>query len=352
MTRDKQAEILVVDDDPQNRQVITIMLKAEGYKVTEAANGHAAMAEVARHAPDLILLDIMMPDMDGFEVASRIKQDPATQSIPIIMVTALEDAESRLKALNLGAEEFLTKPVNRAELWVRVRNLLRLKEYGDFLKHHNQLLEDQVAQRTHQLQESYIQTLKVLGVAAEYKDEETGHHILRIAEYSRHLAERLGMGTEFCDTIHHASPMHDIGKIGIPDAILLKEGPLNESEWPIMKTHCEIGARILRHGTSPYLDMAAEIALAHHERWDGTGYPKGLAGEAIPLSAHIMAICDVYDALRSRRPYKPPFEHEKALEIILTGDGRTHPGHFDPAVLDAFKRSIDAFREIYASMAD
>ncbi|MEW6132504.1 MAG: response regulator [Pseudomonadota bacterium] len=352
MTPGKQAEILIVDDDSRNRQLISVMLEAEGYKVVEAASGQAALEQVARQSPDLVLLDIMMPGMDGYEVASRIKQNPATQSIPIIMITALEDSNSKLRALNLGAEEFLTKPVNRAELWVRVRNLLRLKEYGDFLKHHNRILEEQVAQRTSQLQQSYIQTLRVLGVAAEYKDEETGNHIQRIAEYSLHLSERLGMDGDFCDTIHHASPMHDIGKIGIPDAVLLKPGKLLDHEWDIMRTHCEIGASILRRGESPYLGMASDIALSHHERWDGSGYPQGLAGEAIPLPARIMAICDVYDALRSKRPYKPALEHEKSLEIILTGDGRTQPGHFDPAILDAFRRSADTFREIYAGRED
>ena len=349
---DKQSEILLVDDDERNRMVITALLETQGYRVTEVASGEAALNQIAQRAPDIILLDIMMPGMDGYEVASRIKQNPATQTIPIIMITALEDTDSKLRALNLGAEDFLTKPVNRAELWVRVRNLLRLKEYGDFLKHHNRLLEEQVTQRTAELQKSYIQTLKVLGVAAEFKDEETGNHIQRIAEYSIHLARQLGMDEVFCDTIYHASPMHDIGKIGIPDAVLLKQGPLDADEWKIMKTHCEIGASILMRGESPYLEMASEIALSHHERWDGTGYPRGLAGENISLPARIMNICDVYDALRSKRPYKPAYEHDKALEIILGGDGRTNPGHFDPAVLDAFRRSADAFREIHARKAD
>lgn len=352
MSTSMPAEILVVDDDSRNRLVLLTLLEAEGYKVVEAADGQAAMAHIAQHAPDLILLDIMMPEMDGFEVARRIKQDPATQDIPIIMITALEDSNSKLRALNLGAEEFLTKPVNRAELWVRVRNLLRIKEYGDFLKRHNLILEEQVAQRTSELQKSYLQTLKVLGVAAEFRDEETGRHIQRIAEYSRHLASLLGMSSEYCETIYHASPMHDIGKIGIPDTVLLKPGSLDEREWPIMKTHCEIGARILRHGESPYLGMALDIALSHHERWDGTGYPRGLAGEDIPLSARIMTITDVYDALRSKRPYKNALPHEKALEIILNGDGRTHPGHFDPEVLNAFRRDADAFREIHDRRAD
>lgn len=347
-----QAEILVVDDDSRNRQVLITLLEVEGYKVAEAANGQAAMDYIARQAPDLVLLDIMMPEMDGFEVARRIKQDPATQDIPIIMITALEDSNSKLRALNLGAEEFLTKPVNRAELWVRVRNLLKLKEYGDFLKRHNLLLENQVAQRTSALHKSYVQTLKVLGVAAEYRDEETGRHIQRIAEYSRHLAGQLGMSSEYCETIYHASPMHDIGKIGIPDTVLLKEGPLDENEWPIMKTHCEIGARILKHGQSPYLSMALDIAQSHHERWDGTGYPNGLAGEDIPLPARIMTITDVYDALRSKRPYKAALPHERALEIILKGDGRTHPGHFDPEVLETFRRNADAFREIHDRKGD
>jgi putative two-component system response regulator len=267
-------------------------------------------------------------------------------------VTALDDRESRLRGLEAGAEEFVTKPVDRWELRVRVRNLLKLKEYGDFLVSHNRLLETQVQERTRQLVSSYHETITAMTRAASYKDEETGAHVARVSFYSVELAQALGMDAEFCDTIHYASPMHDVGKIAIPDAILGKPGTFEPHEWEIMKTHAALGVKLLQGADSPYLAMGAQIAGGHHERWDGGGYPQGLKGEAIPLPARIMQICDVYDALRSRRPYKEAFSHERSVEIILTGDGRTLPSHFDPAVLDAFRRSTLRFGNIFEEHRD
>jgi len=296
------------------------------------------------------LLDAMMPGMTGFQVATRLKSDENTRHIPIVMVTALDDHSSKLQALECGVEEFLQKPVDRAELLVRVRNLLRLKEYADFLQNHAQQLETQVRERTQQLESSYRETIFTLTRAAEHKDEETGAHVQRISHYSRELAQTIGMGTLFEDQIFHASPMHDVGKIGIPDAILLKPGKLDPGEWDIMKTHTTLGASILKGNDSPYVRMGAEIALGHHERWDGTGYPAGLRGDAIPVAARIMCICDVYDALRSKRPYKPPFTHEVALSTIMNGDGRTQPGHFDPEVLAAFGDTHARFDAIFTEL--
>lgn len=346
------AKVLVVDDEPANTKLVGAMLKPEGYRVETATSGEEALTLVARQPPDLVLLDMLMPGIDGIGVARAMKADPATQAIPIIMLTALRDRESRLAGLNAGAEDFLTKPIDRAELWVRVRNLLRLKEYGDLLADHNSRLELAVQERTAKLRASYAETIFALIRAAKHKDEETGNHVMRISAYCRHLAEVLGLDDDFTDALVHASPMHDIGKIGVPDHILFKAGSHTPEEWDVMKRHCEIGTQILGFSDSPYLRMATEVALTHHERWDGTGYPKGLAGTQIPLAGRIMAICDVYDALRSKRPYKPPFTHETAVRIITEGDGRTQPAHFDPAVLEAFRQTAGRFAEIYEQYRD
>src|SRR5581483_1122962 len=241
---------------------------------------------------------------------------------------------SRLAALNMGAEEFLTKPVDRAELWVRVRNLLRLKTYADQLAEQSRVLEQRVAERTAQLSASHLETLETLNRAASYRDEETGAHVQRITFFCVELAGALGLEASFIDAIRHSSPMHDLGKIAIPDRILMKQGPLDAVEWDIMKTHTTAGAKMLEGTDSPYLRMGRDIALSHHERWDGTGYPAQLGGEAIPLAARIMSVADVYDALRSRRCYKAAMEHEAAVAIMLHGDQRTSPEHFDPQVLD------------------
>lgn len=346
------ARILVVDDEERNRRLLVAMLEADGYTATEAADGAQALDLARQSPPDIVLLDIMMPGTDGYEVARALKLDAATKAIPVVMVTALDDHDSRLRGLEAGAEEFVTKPVNRNELRIRVRNLLRLKEFSDFLADHNRILEAQVQERTRQLSSSYRETIVTMTRAASYKDEETGAHVARISFYTVELAQALGLDADFCDTIHYASPMHDVGKIAIPDAILGKPGTFEPQEWAIMKTHAALGGKLLRGTDSPYLVMGAEIADGHHERWDGGGYPLGLAGEAIPFSARIMNICDQYDALRSKRPYKPAFTHEKALEIITVGDGRTMPSHFDPAVLAAFKGCVGRFRNIFEAHQD
>ncbi|MDZ4252413.1 MAG: response regulator [Sulfuritalea sp.] len=347
-----QATVLVVDDEPRNVKLLETLLHAEGYATIAAGNGRAALTLAAARNPDLILLDVMMPDMDGFETVARLKADPRTKAVPVIMVTALDDRDSKLRALQAGAEEFLSKPIDRADLAVRVRNLLRLKEYGDFLANHSRILEQQVKERTAQLEEAYRDTVFTLVRAAEQKDEETGHHIRRISHYCQLLAEGMDLPSDFKDMIFHASPMHDIGKIGIADHVLLKPGGFTPEEWSIMRTHCTLGASILASGTSPYTRMGAEIALNHHERWDGSGYPNGLTGEAIPLSARIMQICDVYDALRSKRPYKLPIDHVRTVEIITRGDGRVEPGHFDPAVLACFAAQAERFADIYETHID
>jgi putative two-component system response regulator len=268
------------------------------------------------------------------------------------MVTALDDRDSKLRALEAGVEEFLSKPVDRADLAVRVRNLLKLKEYGDLLAPINRVLERKAEERTRQLTASYRETISTMTRPAAYKDEETGAHVRRISYYTVDIAQDMGMDAEFRETIHHASPMHDVGKIAIPDAILGKPGGFEPNEWEIMKTHAVLGTKLLAGSESPYLAMGAAISGGHHERWDGGGYPLGLKGEAIPLPARIMQICDVYDALRSKRPCKRALDHQTSVDIIVKGDGRTMPSHFDPAVLASFERCAARFRDIYEAHVD
>ncbi|MFD1121290.1 two-component system response regulator [Methylophilus flavus] len=346
--------ILIVDDEENNRTYLDTLLTSEGYATILAQDGKMALELIQEHQPDLILLDAMMPVLNGFELAAQLKNNEATKVIPIIMITALIDRNSRMRALQCGVEEFVTKPVDRAELWIRVRNLLRLKEYNDFLTNYSRTLEVQVEERTEQLLTSYFDSMFSILRAAEFRDKETGDHIHRIAFFCKELSTELGMSPDFVDTIYHASPLHDVGKIGIPDYILLKPGPHTPDEWEIMKTHAALGHSILGNGksTSPFTTMGAEIALNHHERWNGTGYPNGIKGEAIPLSARIMIISDVYDALRSKRPYKTALSHEQTLHIILKGDGRTRPEHFDPMLLSTFAKLAERFREIYEEHAD
>ncbi len=343
---------MLVDDQPRNARLLQAQLGTEQFDFMVAQSGEESLAQLRERLPDLIILDYMMPGMNGQQVAIALKADPRTRNIPLIMLTALSDHASRMHALSAGVEEFINKPVDQAELSTRVRNLLRLKSYQDQLADHNRLLADKVAERTRQLTEAYRDTIYTMVKAAEYKDEDTGSHVQRISFFCLELSEHLGMDKAFCDLIFYASAMHDVGKIGIPDAVLLKPGSFDEAEWAMMKTHCALGAKILHKGSSPYVTMGAEIALSHHERWDGSGYPSGLVGEAISLPARIVMLCDQYDALRSRRPYKAPMSHERASAVIMSGDGRTEPAHFDPAVLAAFTQVRDRFDAIYNANID
>jgi len=359
-------KILIVDDEEPNLKLLESLLRSLGYVTDTAVNGLEAVKKTKSGMPDLILMDIMMPDMDGYEACDLIKSDPATTNIPVIIVTALSDRDSKLKGLNVGASDFLTKPIDRTELTIRVRNLLRIKEYEDFMLRHNQILEDEVKKRTFELQEamfeieraqeetkkSYIETIHRLTLAAEYRDEDTATHIKRISYYCRILSEKLRQSEAFAEKIFYASPMHDIGKMGIPDNILLKPGKLDDAEFEKIKSHTVIGAKILSNSESDFLRLGETIALTHHERWDGTGYPNRLKGEEIPIEGRIMNIVDQYDSLRSKRPYKPGFSHEKAFEIITKGDGRTMPEHFDPAVLHTFIEVADEFDKIFNGYQD
>lgn len=352
-------KILIVDDEERNLKLLKIFCDKLGYESMEAKNGKEAIDKVVKYTPDLIIMDIMMPEMDGLTATEILKKHEKASFIPIIILTALSSKEDMIMGISRGADDFLTKPLDLQEFSLRAKNHLKIKEYHDILKNNNTYLDEQVKNRTIELRDTfkrldrayteiklgYIETIQRLSLAAEYKDEETGMHIKRVNLYMNIIAEEINMNDEFTNTIYHASPMHDLGKVGIPDKVLLKNGSLTVDEWSIMTNHTLIGKQILSGSESPFLRMAAEIALTHHEKWDGSGYPKGLKGEEIPISGRIMSIADQYDALRNKRPYKPELNHDRVFEIITKGDGRTHPGHFDPLVLDAFKRTHKKFEE-------
>jgi putative two-component system response regulator len=339
--------ILMVDDEDPILEVTGEILRENGYAFHAARNGVEGFSLAVELLPDLILLDISMPVMDGFDTCRRLRANFLTRNIPVVMFTSLSDRESRVRALSLGATEFLSKPIDATELLVRVRNLLKLKKYQDFLEEHGRILEERVAERTKELREAFIETIQRLTLAAEFRDEDTYVHVHRISHYTEVLVSYFDLSPAVADLMIYASPMHDIGKVGIPDSILLKRGPLTDDEFEVIKGHTTIGARILANSRSPYLVEAEKFALYHHERWDGSGYPLGLKGEEIPIEGRILNIIDQYDALRSRRPYKEAWSHEDAMDVITKGDGRTHPGHFDPIVLSRFLEAQDRIREIY-----
>ena len=342
-----KGKILVVDDNETVRAVVAAMLEARGHEVTAVSNGQEALTVVRLGWPDVVLSDLVMPVMDGFELVSRLKADQRSAAVPVIVMTSMGDRSARIRALEAGAEDFVVKPVDETELLTRVGNYLRLKDFHSQLEDANRILEREVRHRTDELLGSNLETIFVLCRAMEFKDMNSGSHLKRISQYCCLLAERVGLEAEFIDCITHAAPMHDIGKVGVPDSILLKPGPLDEAEWEIMRQHCQMGADLLRDGHSPYLRMGAEIALCHHENWDGTGYPTGLRGKDIPLSARIMAVCDRYDALRAARPYKRAYDHAETLNVLLKGDGRSMPEQLDPELLMIFQRNSLEFDEVF-----
>jgi putative two-component system response regulator len=356
-TESRPPKVLVVDDEMLNLKLIAAMLKPQGYEVILAKDGEECLAKANETPPDLILLDIMMPGMNGFEVVTRLKQEEKFALVPVVMVTALQDVNDRVKALEVGADDFLSKPVDRMELRARVRSLLKVKAYYDHMTNYQQELESEVSRRTLEIQETNkklakaheklrgasLETIFRLSRAAEFKDEDTGAHIIGMSRISARLAEKMGLSQATVESILYASPMHDIGKIGIPDRILLKQGPLTDDEWSIMRQHTVYGGKILERSEIGFLRLGEVIATTHHEKFDGTGYPRGLSGRQIPLAGRIVAVADVFDALMSRRPYKPAFTMEQSVGIIQEGRGR----HFDPDVVDAFVADLSEIQRIW-----
>jgi len=326
--------ILVVDDTPENIDVLTGVLRPY-YKVKIALNGAVAL-KIANsdNKLQLILLDIMMPDMDGYEVCRQLKAQPATANIPVIFITAKNEIEDEQAGLNMGAVDYITKPISPPIVLSRIKTHLALYDQS----RHLELL---VQQRTEELTNTRLEIIRRLGRAAEYKDNETGLHVIRMSLFCKFIAQDIGLDTEWCDLLYNAAPMHDIGKIGIPDAVLLKPGKLNADEWQLMKKHAEFGAKIIGKHNTPLLQMAEEIAISHHEKWDGSGYPRGLKGTDIPLSGRIVAIADVFDALTSERPYKKAWSEERALDLLREESGK----HFDPELLPHFFNSLAKVRE-------
>ena len=348
--------ILVVDDTPDNLAVMSSLLR-DSYKVKVAPSGERALQIIqSATPPDLVLLDIMMPGMDGFETIQHIKALPGCRDIPIIFLTAKSAIEDETRGLELGAVDYITKPISPPIVLARVRNHLELKTARDFLRNQNDYLEQEVARRTQEISAIQDVTIRAMATLAETRDTDTGNHIRRTQEYVRLLAEQLKHHPRFAyllsddniTLLYKSAPLHDIGKVGIPDRILLKPGKLTPEEMEIMKTHTTLGRDAIQAAEAElgasvsFLSFAKEIAYSHQEKWDGSGYPLGLAGDAIPISARLMAVADVYDALISRRVYKPPMPHDKAVSIIQEGRGQ----HFDPDIVDTFVTLADAFKAV------
>ncbi|WP_119966265.1 response regulator [Simplicispira lacusdiani] len=354
--------VLVVDDTPDNLTLMSSLLRTD-YKVKLANSGERAL-EIAtgESKPDLILLDIMMPGMDGYEVLRRLQFNPETEDIPVIFLTAMSASDDETVGLELGAVDYITKPINPAITLARVRNHLQVKRARDILTNHNHYLELEVARRTREVAELQDVTIRAMASLAETRDNETGNHIQRTQYYVKALALQLKDHPRFkdeltddaIDMIFKSAPLHDIGKVGIPDRILLKPGKLTPEEFEVMKTHTTLGLEAIlaaesqtSHG-NPFFRYAKEIAYSHQEKWDGSGYPQGLMGNTIPLSARLMAVADVYDALISERVYKRAFSHEEAVRIIQDGRG----SHFDPDLVDSFMELSEEFRQIALRFAD
>lgn len=349
------AKILMVDDEEMNIDVVQSYLEMEGYRrFFRTTDATQAIALIEKTRPDVVLLDIMMPAINGLEILAAMRADQELFHIPVVILTACTDGKTKLEALKLGLSDFLAKPVDASELVLRIRNVLAMKAYQDRLANHSLELEEQVRVRTQEVVESRQRIIHCLARAAEFRDDDTGHHVMRVGKYAGVLAGALGFDSQYIEILEQAAQLHDIGKIGVPDAILLKKGKLDPDEFDVVKRHCsfgssiinpmsagefvayqghaELGAKLLDFDGYPVMEMAAIIAQTHHEKWDGSGYPLGLAGEDIPIEGRITAVADVFDALSTKRPYKPAFSRDKCFQILEEGRNT----HFDANILDAF----------------
>lgn len=340
MPTNKNKTILVIDDVSINIDTAQAVLSTE-YTIKAATNAAIALKILEKFQIDLILLDVMMPDTDGYELCRTIKANPAFSNIPILFLTAMDGTENEALGLSLGAVDYITKPFNPAILKARVATHLALANQKT-------LLEEEVRQRTYELEESRLEVIRCLAKAAEFRDNETGNHVIRVGEYSRVIGSALGLPECEIEILCVAAPLHDLGKIGISDLILLKPGRLTDAEFETIKTHSCIGAEIIGDSASPILRAAKEIALSHHEKWDGSGYPQGLAGESIPLWGRIVALCDVFDALSCIRPYKAPWPMEKIIAFMNDNSGK----HFDPQIVTIFNAHMDDFIRIRNTYMD
>ncbi|MGO8688506.1 MAG: HD domain-containing phosphohydrolase [Thermoguttaceae bacterium] len=349
------AKIMIVDDEPINIKAVTKYLKDAGFSHLAATSDPRQIVTILQQEnPDVLLLDIMMPGVNGLDILQTVRASAQFARIPVLILTAIDDRKVKAAALDLGATDFLTKPVDPIDLVPRVRNVVAIKAYQDYLCEHADELERQVQLRTAELETSRMEVIHCLGRAAEYRDNDTGMHVVRVGRYAGIIARQLGLEPAMIELIEHAAPLHDVGKIGVPDAVLLKRGKLTEDEFELIRQHCEFGKRIvgeghaddsravaghttmgatiMNAGRSPTLQMATRIAMTHHEKWDGSGYPRGLSGQQIPLEGRITAVADVFDALSHDRPYKSAFPLEQCFTMMERERGK----HFDPQVLDAF----------------
>ncbi|HEY5522908.1 MAG TPA: response regulator [Desulfuromonadaceae bacterium] len=354
-----KATIMVVDDTPANLKLLQDMLQSNGYRVLAFTRGTMALKAAARNSPDLILLDINMPEMGGFEVCEHLKADETLKAVPVIFISALAETMDKVKAFLVGGVDYVTKPFQFEEVLARINAHLTLRRLQIELEQHNHHLQELVQEQVREISESQMATIFALAKLAEFRDDDTGTHLERVQKFCKLLAMHIcnnsscstSVDAAFVENICHASPLHDIGKVGISDAILLKPGKLTLEEFKLMKQHTVIGAQTLETARNQYprnafINMGIDVARSHHERWDGTGYPDGLTGIEIPLSARIMAVADVYDALRSKRCYKEAFTHETSRDIILQGRGT----QFDPAVVDAFIALEHEFNSVRTAM--